>query len=537
MIQLAIAALIMEFYGYDNIIKVSDEDKIRGKPKLLSENIWAVSSEFIGEATPHFAEFFHKDAFIQGYFQQSEPLVRFREKILGLFRNRDILCFPITQSGATIKDLLETPSPVELQLTDVVMHIRLGDYRGANWIIDPAPQLAILRKIRRLEPATRMIIVCQTPKTDAERNYLKLFEEFHPVMQSGTEVEDFAVLRSANRILVTKSTFSWVAAWLGEAAERWIPEPSFNELAQISETDVIYKADGYDMSGLDIPSEHLPVTGEFLQGLCEYTVLNTTKHKELHAWIDAIVPKARQLYIEDEWPAIQPQSLFVYPEDGFLHAVVSRGLKPRLLVVNNGDKQVDYDVLLPFLEANPEMYAWIHNNTVPHPRIRSIPLGEQNSLWRGGRTDWEPTVKICRSPERSCDFLYPYCKITHTSRFMWIEWMKSLRTTMPNLEVYTAPMPREEYYETLESAKAIICPRGNGLDTHRHWEVLSKGAWALVPDNHHTWCLLNEYPSLPFIPVSCPSVVFTTPVTEVPSPFHPILLRPFWITLFKSHMI
>jgi hypothetical protein len=521
----------MTEFGFDSIAPLSLDDGPTGNFPCVTDTIWDIKWEMIGiHGDPRMQDFYRHDTVIHGYFQKSEPLVALRETMITAFKDPR-LHFPITRSGVTIKDLLETPSPVELRPTDVVVHVRLGDYRKAKWVIDPAPQLAILRELRRLESGTRIIIVCQAPKTDAERGYLGLFEEFHPLIQSGTELEDFAVLRSANRILVTNSSFSWAAAWLGAAEERWIPEPTFNELGPISPTDTVYRAThGYDMSGFDIPTELLPVTGEFLQNLCEYTVLDARKEAEMGHTVTA-----KKLFVENDWGDINPQSLFIYPEEGLLEIVAQR-LKPRLIVIHNGDNQADYSVLMPFLEANPKMYAWVQNNTVAHPRIRSLPICEQNSMWRGGRLDWDPPVAVCRSPERSCDFLYTWCSETHADRAVWMAEAKALRSRMFNMELYTARMPRDDYSELMMTAKAIVCPRGNGLDTHRAWETLYKGAWAIVPDNQHTHCLLNEYPSLPLIPLSSPAALPAVSVPEAPSPFHPMLFRQFWKTLFESHV-
>ena len=539
-IQLAVASICAEEFGFEQITPYVS-NKLVEPVAVIKENMWEIIYEFLGQrGHPKMRAFYEHDTGLEGYFQNSVPLVKLRERILAAFKNDTRLHFPITHTGATIADLLSTVSPLKLNPTDVVVHVRLGDFHKADLVIDPAPQLAILREIRRKEPSTRIIVVCQAPKTDAERNYLRFFEEFRPIIQSGTELEDFAVLRSANRILVTNSTFSWVAAWLGTASERWIPEPTYNALGRISESDILYTAtNGYDLSGLVIPSELLPVTGEFLQSLCDYTVLDVKKHNEFHVWIDAVVPKERQLFIESEWPvALQPKSVFVYPEPGLLEAVEGVWPELRLIVVHNSDNHVNYEVLLRMLEANPKLCAWINNNVVSYPRIRSLPIAEQNRLWRGGRINWEPTISISREPERKYDFLYPYCKDTHPIRNIWSKEAMALRTKMLNLELFTGAIPKEEYEETLLLAKTIVCPRGNGMDTHRTWEALYKGAWAIVPDNEHTHCLLNEYPSLPFIPISSPSILPDVKVpTDLPSPFHPILLRAFWNKLFDSYII
>jgi hypothetical protein len=527
-IQLAVAALVMHAYRFDRIEKITS-DSFDTQLYVYSESNWEATADFILEDYDPFHYRTKDSVILHGYFQNSEPLVKHRDRILSLFADTR-LHFPITKTAATIKDLMEAPAPIELHDTDIVMHVRLGDYREAKLVADPATQLAILRAVK----PPRLIIVCAPPTTDTERNYLLLFEEFRPIFQHGTELEDFATLRSAKRILVTNSSFSWTAAWLGSASERWIPEPTLTQLGRISETDHLYKLPAsYDLDGLDIPSQLLPVTGEFLQSLCDYTILNRAKHAEIGPWIDAVVPPARQLFVEEDWGAIAPRSLFVYPEAGLLEAVKSWD-ELRLIVVHNGDNQTAYHTLIPFLEANPRVYACILNNTVSHPRIRSLPIGEQNRMWRGGSADCEPPVSVCRRVERESDFLYTWCFLSHPIRPVWMEQAKSLRSVMPKLDLYPYRMPKEEYEELLCGARAVICPPGNGLDTHRAWETLYKGGWALVQDNQHTRRMLEEYPSLPLIPIESAAVLPPTP--SAPSPFHPMLLRRFWTTLFDSYV-
>ena len=535
-IDLCIGALVLDIFGFDalRIIDMAgSENTMNGMFPTLNDKIWQLYYEFIEvRGTPFFEAFYHTDTVIEGYFQISQPLNKHRERIINLLKKDTRLHLPITRSGATIKDILDAESPIKLLPTDIVLHIRLGDYREANLVIDPAPQLAILRSC-----SGRLIIVCQTPKTDAERNYLRLFEEFHPIIQHGTELEDFATLRAANRILVSNSTFSWFAAWLGAATERWIPVPTFNDLGAIDPTDHMYTAaKGYSIQDLDIPIEpFLPVTGEYLQSLCDYTVLDQKKKLEFHHWIDAVAP--RQLFIEDAWTVTDAKSLFVYPEPGLLEAALAHPWRDlKLIIISNGDNQPRYDVLLPFLEANPTVRAWVQNNTILHPQIRSIPIAEQNRIWRGGSPTFEPTVTICRNAAREYGIVYPWCSETHPIRAVWSKEAKGLRTCRPDMEMFCARIPKEDYLEALEAAHAVVCPPGNGFDTHRHWESLYKGAWAIVKDNAHTACLLTEYPSLPLIPIPGPSALENLEIPEPPSPFHPMLLRPFWKTLFESYV-
>lgn len=417
--------------------------------------------------------------------------------------------------------------PIEIQSSDIVLHVQLGEQA-----IDPAPLLALLRKIRS---TSRLIIVSEAPKGDAERNYLRFFEEFHPMFQHCAEPD--STLRAANRVIISNAELSWSAASLGKAEQRWIPSTS----KKISDTDILYTATpGYEP--LDIPVELPAVSGEFFQGMCEYTIIDNPKKAEMHKWIDVAVPLERQLFIEKEWPEEiirTTKSLFVYVDPGLIDVVAERGPWPnlRLLVFHNGDYVVNYDVLIPFLEKHPNVYAWVQNNIIAHPQIRTLPIMEQNRIWRGGSVDWDPPVTISRNAERENNILFTWLFNTNKVRGEWLKELMPLRTTLKNVDLYRSRLPRDEFIELLGTYKMVICPPGNGRDTHRHWETTMNGAWAIVQNNEHTARLLADYPSLPLIPIESIKDLIDMPIpTEIPSPFHPMYLRPFWKTLFDSYV-
>jgi hypothetical protein len=122
----------------------------------------------------------------------------------------------------------------------------------------------------------------------------------------------------------------------------------------------------------------------------------------------------------------------------------------------------------------------------------------------------------------------PYWSGPYPVRKLWYQQVLARTdiTMMPKLQ-------KDDYLERIAEADALVCPPGNGVDTHRCWDALTMGAWAIVEDNGHTQALLEQYPSLHLIPVedmSCPIAV-----PEGLAHFHPILLRAFWRTLFRSY--
>lgn len=534
-IQLAVAHILAEYIGISRLVTHDSTKEYSDSSRdytSITEDSWSQIHPFLGpelqtRLPPRFTSI-NTSIYLTGYFQDSVPLVKHRELILDKFRENNTV---ISQSGHTIQEFLAQPSPISLSPEDIVLHVRLGDMP----CIDPVPQLAILR---RLQPR-RLIIVAVKPKTDIEKSYLKLFEEFRPVFQHGTELEDFAVLREAHRIMVTNSTFSWLASFVGKARQRWIPVPTYNTLGKIDESDILYKAaNGFNITSLDIPTEpFLPVTGEFLQSMCDYSILNQKKKEELHITIDYAHPPEKQLFIEDIWPTevFNAKSLFIYPTE---HSSTARHVfghswpNLKLIMFHNSDYELDYTSVIPFLEANPGVYCWAQNSTKWHPRIRPIPIGEENRMWRGGSLDYEPTVFISRNEERDIGILAPYWSITHPIRLVWSKEIQGLGKLVHQLP----HQGKSDYLERVSECRALICPPGNGVDTHRHWDALAMGAWAIVKDSVHTQLLLNTYPSLHLLPVYDMNDLEDLVIPDEIPPFHPLLLRQFWRILFASYI-
>jgi Glycosyl transferase family 11 len=545
-IQLAVAHILQKAFGCSEIETFDCNDTEHMKKHQdssiysFTEKKWNVIHTFIEEESLHtrLEEMMRSHIYVSGYFQNGEPLILWRSKLLEWFKTCES---KISTHGTCMSEFMTAEPPIKPGTDDIVLHVRLGDFVNNNMVIDPAPQIAILRKSLNAT-SQRLIIVCRKPKNDMEENYLKFFEEFHPILHHGTELEDFALLRSANRIMVTNSTFSWLAAYMGSAKERWIPEPTYNTLEKIDSTDILYRAENhYLMQGIQVPSEpFLPVTGEFLQGLCEYTVLDRAKKEELHKIIDYVTPVERQIFIEEPWPkdVLLAKSIFVYPTtENTVARHVFKATWPnlRLIVFHNSDYGVDYEGLVPFLEAHPEVWCWAQNATVWHPRIRCVPICEENRMWRGGNAEYEPTVTVSRNVERHVEIFMPYASITNPIRIVWKEQADVIKLREPRLHII-GKLQKEAYLEWVESARAMICPPGNGVDTHRHWDALVKGAWAIVHNNEHTRLLMRTYPSLHLLPIDDMEHMTRLEILQGLPPFHPLLVRQFWETLFRSHI-
>jgi hypothetical protein len=275
--------------------------------------------------------------------------------------------------------------------------------------------------------------------------------------------------------------------------------------------------------------------------MMDYTVASKEMTAEYGEKLTWEVPADRHLFIEAPWPeeaCHSARSLFAYPAEGVGERIAACDWPNlKLLLIHNSDTSVPHSALECLLDKYPALTIWLVNNKGPaHPRIKTVPLFEQNRRWRGGTADYTPPITLCRGAERSVGIFVPPCATTNPIRPIWLAAARKMRQRL-DLEVSIGRMSPEDFYEKMEDSVTVLCPPGNGADTHRHWETLVKGAWPIVQRNEHTERLLDEYPSLPLIAIEDIEELRTLELPrEVPCPFHPMLLREYWRVLFRSYV-
>lgn len=108
---------------------------------------------------------------------------------------------------------------------DILMNVRLGDFKAMDWVIHPSWYLEVLRN----ETFRRLHIV--TDEIDGD--YLSHFKQYDPLVVSSGKHGDWAYLRSFDRVVCSNSTFCWWAMFFGSASrvvvfKRWVGFPLNN---------------------------------------------------------------------------------------------------------------------------------------------------------------------------------------------------------------------------------------------------------------------------------------------------------------------
>ena len=153
----------------------------------------------------------------------------------------------------------KTKHTIEPTENDLVLHARLaGTFQWADFIdmenktsqlYNPDDLKNIIKNIKY----DKLYIVCNTPKAEWEKEYLKEFEDLNPTIITGVLGDDFDFMLKAKKLITSASTMSWMAALLGNANEIHIPyntyyggfESNSQSLAECSENSKVYYSVGY----------------------------------------------------------------------------------------------------------------------------------------------------------------------------------------------------------------------------------------------------------------------------------------------------
>ena len=108
------------------------------------------------------------------------------------------------------ENLYEKPDP-----EDLVVHIRLGDYNTAGIVTEKNLYLNCINKIKYSK--------CYIVTDDPNNSFLDEFKSIGCIIRKNNELEDFIFLKNAKKIIISKSTFSWTAAYISDADEIYFP--------------------------------------------------------------------------------------------------------------------------------------------------------------------------------------------------------------------------------------------------------------------------------------------------------------------------
>ena len=165
-----------------------------------------------------------------------------------------------------------------------------------------------------------------------------------------------------------------------------------------------------------------------------------------------------------------------------------------IVITHNCDENVDETYKIP---AN--VVRWFSQNVnVCHPKIESIPIGLENSKWFKSVSKKEKMEQKLSEPRSYKNLAYLNINVNTypVERVPVFELFKDKQFV--NVEKGINGQGFDFYIDNIYNHKFVICPRGNGLDTHRIWETLYLGSIPVVRKDINNWF----YKSLPILYVN-----------------------------------
>ncbi|WP_172793381.1 exostosin domain-containing protein [Polynucleobacter sinensis] len=217
------------------------------------------------------------------------------------------------------------------------------------------------------------------------------------------------------------------------------------------------------------------VTGERIQALCELTI-GTPSITQFHGRNNIQSEDLIELAEDQQGNLLPPsndiiervcnaKSIFLYTHliPYFKYYLAPRIDSPFTLVTHNSDHSVtinDFQLL-----NHPWLKNWhAQNCEFSHTKLKPLPLGLQNQQW--GVEKIQEIVSAGKKISKEKILYVNFSTHTHPSRVAAMQVMKELKYPTIELDVNY-----QTYLQNLAIHKFCLCPRGNGIDTHRFWEA------------------------------------------------------------------
>jgi hypothetical protein len=241
LIQYCIAKLLCKLFGHTFTSK-KERDVI-----VLTDFDWnLIAPTFIENlGNPKFFRkhpYAKKNLRLEGFFQQSDYLLPFRQTILSFFTptNTDVIHETYTV-GQLTQRIQSYP-----RFQEIVVHLRLDDFRAAgkdhtSVILHPDYFHKFLPALIETQ-GLPIRIVYERKKHLAEEAYIQTFVRYTPIFQNSELLNDFATLVNAKVLVSSNSTFSWMAGFLANDQIRILPticHMGTQKLGAIDSTDIV----------------------------------------------------------------------------------------------------------------------------------------------------------------------------------------------------------------------------------------------------------------------------------------------------------
>lgn len=172
-----------------------------------------------------------------------------------------------------------------------------------------------------------------------------------------------------------------------------------------------------------------------------------------------------------------------------------RGLKCEFVIVShNCDTNVDESFKIP-----SNVKKWFTQNVdVRDPKIESLPIGLENDKWFKAIGKKDKMRKKLREIRKHKNLVYLNVNVNTNPAERVPVYQFLQDKSWVTVERGVNGKGFDGYIDNVYNHKYVVCPRGNGIDTHRLWETLYMGSVPIVKRDINNW----YYNALPILYVN-----------------------------------
>jgi len=142
--------------------------------------------------------------------------------------------------------------------------------------------------------------------------------------------------------------------------------------------------------------------------------------------------------------------------------------KKVIVITHNWDLCIDNTYHIP-----DNIIKWYSQNVnINDPRIESIPIGLENEWWFVDERKKEKMLSKTENQKTFRNLVYVNHNIKTNPRERNIQYQLLKDKSFATLKHGLNGQGFDDYLDDIYNHKFVICPEGNGIDTHRTWECL-----------------------------------------------------------------
>lgn len=148
-----------------------------------------------------------------------------------------------------------------------------------------------------------------------------------------------------------------------------------------------------------------------------------------------------------------------------------------IVITHNSDRNINFSP-----PTNVIKY-YSQNVNVFHIKIESIPIGISNDRWFPWMDRKKVMMEKLQQPRNYRNLVYMNFDVrtNPAKRQPVYDLFKDKQWVTTRMGVNTVDF--EDYIDNIYNHRFVLCPVGNGIDTHRMWETLYLGSIPIVQDN------------------------------------------------------